>query len=184
MGLFKRLYAWIFPDNRSDWEKKQERQFIEAINSLRNYSVTSRGGLSMDPEEVREQVLASREAYRHLIQNPSLDHPPKAQQSTCTPKPHGDHSHSHSPTEVLDYIEVVTWRCLPSGATVRYVCLQALPAAKYAIATADFFSDCGDGLPPWLETRINQRIAAALKDSEINWFDTASAAMDAFDKSL
>jgi hypothetical protein len=62
-----RLISWLFADRRSEWEKKKERQFIEAVNKLKNYSVSERGGLSIDPEEVREQVIAGREQCKHLV---------------------------------------------------------------------------------------------------------------------
>lgn len=57
LALFDRVYSWLFPDKRSEWERKQERSFIDAVNKLENYYVTDRGGLSMDPEEAREAIL-------------------------------------------------------------------------------------------------------------------------------
>lgn len=72
MRWFLRFWALLWKDTRSDWEKKQERAFIEAINKLKNYSVSDRGGLSMDPDELREQVIASREKLKHLVQQPSV----------------------------------------------------------------------------------------------------------------
>lgn len=61
------LWARVFPDNRSEWEKKKDLQFITAINNLKNYSVTDRGGLSIDPEELRGQAMASRVELKHLV---------------------------------------------------------------------------------------------------------------------
>lgn len=42
------------------WYDKQERLFIEAIKTLKNFEVTDGGGVSIDPEELREKVLKSR----------------------------------------------------------------------------------------------------------------------------
>lgn len=42
------------------WHDKQERLFIEAIKTLKNFEVTDGGGVLIDPEELREKVLKSR----------------------------------------------------------------------------------------------------------------------------
>jgi len=42
------------------WENKQERLFIEALKTLKNFEVTDGGGVSIAPEELREKVLKSR----------------------------------------------------------------------------------------------------------------------------
>ncbi|POF88369.1 hypothetical protein [Pseudomonas putida] len=57
MKALEKILDFLWPDNRSVWEKKQERLFIVAVNKLQNYYVTDRGGLSMDPEEARKAVL-------------------------------------------------------------------------------------------------------------------------------
>lgn len=49
-------------------EQIREREFIKAINSLKTLRVTD-GRMSIDPEEIREQVLKSREAYKGLVAN-------------------------------------------------------------------------------------------------------------------
>lgn len=51
----------------SEPEKARERQFIEAVNSLKTLRVTDRGTMSIDPEEIRDQIIESREALKHLV---------------------------------------------------------------------------------------------------------------------
>ena len=70
MMNFNRLFSWLFPDRRSEWEKQREREFIDAVNSLKTLRVTREGGMSIDPEEIREQVLESRERLKHFVQRP------------------------------------------------------------------------------------------------------------------
>lgn len=41
---------------------------IDAFKKLKNYSVSDRGGLSMDPEELRELVMTGRSDLKHLVQ--------------------------------------------------------------------------------------------------------------------
>ncbi|MFP3403429.1 hypothetical protein SB757_02190 [Pseudomonas sp. SIMBA_065] len=67
LELLDRFWCRVFPDNRPEHEKERERQFIDAVNQLKTLRTTSRGGMSIDPEEVRDQVLKSREAYRELV---------------------------------------------------------------------------------------------------------------------
>jgi hypothetical protein len=49
------------------WHERQERQFIEAIKKLKNFHVTDQGGVSIDPEELREKVIQSREQLKDLV---------------------------------------------------------------------------------------------------------------------
>ncbi|MFA7901720.1 hypothetical protein ACEODG_30040 [Pseudomonas aeruginosa] len=70
MVYFNRFVTWLFPDRRSEWEKQREREFIEAVNSLKTLRVTPGGLMSIDPEEIREQVLESRERLKHFVQQP------------------------------------------------------------------------------------------------------------------
>ncbi len=67
MITLQHLVAWLFPDRRPEWEKKREREFIQAVNNLKTLSVTNRGGMAIDPEEIREQIVASREQLKHLV---------------------------------------------------------------------------------------------------------------------
>ncbi|WP_235200018.1 hypothetical protein [Pseudomonas monteilii] len=67
LKLLDRLWSWAFPDKRPEREKQQERDFIHAVNQLKTLRVTPSGSMSIDPEEIRDQVLKSREAYRDLV---------------------------------------------------------------------------------------------------------------------
>lgn len=57
----------LFRDRRPEREILREREFIRAANRLKTLRVTPRGGMSIDPEEIREQIIAAREEYRHLV---------------------------------------------------------------------------------------------------------------------
>ncbi|WP_225903928.1 hypothetical protein [Pseudomonas shirazica] len=67
LKILDRLWDSAFPDNRSEAEKDKEREFIQAVNQLKTLRTTARGGMAIDPEEIRDQVLQSREAYRDLV---------------------------------------------------------------------------------------------------------------------
>ena len=62
--------ARIWPDRRSTLERETERKFIIAVNGLKTLHVTPEGGMSIDPEEIREQVIASRHALKHFVRKP------------------------------------------------------------------------------------------------------------------
>ena len=179
----QRLTAWLFPDRRPDWEKARERNFITAVNKLRTLSVSARGGLSLDPEELREQVLASRERLKHLVHKPSTpSRPVIAVADTqvgqeATP-------HAEASADSLECIEVVAWRRLSGGAAVRYVCLQSAVTGRFAVATANLFSGDTESLPPWIDANVNRQAANAIRSSEFHWFTTVSEAMAAWDPEL
>lgn len=60
--------AWSFwKDKRPEWIQAEERAFIKAANGLKTLQTTPRGGMRIDPEELREQILASREKYKDLV---------------------------------------------------------------------------------------------------------------------
>lgn len=67
MKFLLRFWDFCFPDRRSEAEIARERQFIEAVNSLKTLRTTDRGGMSIDPEEIRDQILERREALKHLV---------------------------------------------------------------------------------------------------------------------
>ena len=50
-------------------EQKREREFIKAANGLKTLRVTDRGGMSIDPEEIRDQIIKAREEYKGLVAN-------------------------------------------------------------------------------------------------------------------
>lgn len=57
----------LFRDRRPERKILREGEFIRAANRLKTLRVTPRGGMSIDPEEIREQIIAAKEEYRHLI---------------------------------------------------------------------------------------------------------------------
>lgn len=67
MSFICRVWGFVFSDRRSECEIRRERQFIEAVNSLKTLRVTDRGGMSIDPEEIRDKILESREALKDLV---------------------------------------------------------------------------------------------------------------------
>lgn len=174
------LWARFFPDNRSEWEKKKDLQFITALNNLKNYSVTDRGGLSIDPEELRGQAMASRVELKHLVQTRS-HHIPESSNETHTTYHQGA---SQASGKVGDYVQLVTWRQLNADACVRYVCLESLATKQFAVASTDYFSLLEDGDQTALDAKVIQRIARAVISTDLEWFDSPSAAMDAFEVSI
>lgn len=70
MKLLTTLWSVISPDRRPEWEKAREREFILAANSLKTLKVTPEGGMSIDPEELRDQIIAAREQLQHLVHQP------------------------------------------------------------------------------------------------------------------
>jgi hypothetical protein len=60
--------AWLFwKDKRPAWIQAEEREFIKAANSLKTLQTTPRGGMRIDPEEIRDQIQAARELYKDLV---------------------------------------------------------------------------------------------------------------------
>ena len=59
MKLFTRR-----PKTRTEIE---EEQFILAANSLKTLRVPLGGCISIDPEELRDQITAAREQYKSLV---------------------------------------------------------------------------------------------------------------------
>lgn len=55
-------------DKRGASSHAEERAFIEAINSLKSLQATPRGGMRIDPEELRDQILDARERYKAFVQ--------------------------------------------------------------------------------------------------------------------
>ncbi|MCQ3032513.1 hypothetical protein NLO88_17815 [Pseudomonas syringae] len=178
-----RLISWLFPDRRPDWEQKREREFIQAANGFKTLSVTDRGGMSIDPEELREHIIASREQLKHLVHKPGAPGRPLnvkvdlkvAQETSDVVK---------VPVEPQDCIEVVAWRRLPSGGAVRYVCVQSPVTDSYAVATASLFSGGTESLSPWVDRNTNRQVATALQNRELRWFGSVSEAMNAWDEAL
>lgn len=60
--------AWSFwKDKRPEWVQAEERAFIKAANSLKSLQTTPGGGMRIDPEELRDQILAARDEYKSLV---------------------------------------------------------------------------------------------------------------------
>jgi hypothetical protein len=59
--------GWFFKDKRPQWVQDEERKFIEAANSLKTLQVTPEGGMRIDPEELRDQIIAGRELYKQFV---------------------------------------------------------------------------------------------------------------------
>jgi len=70
MRWLNALHEWLFPDERPEREIRREKEFIQAANQLKTLRVTPRGGMSIDPEEIRDQIIAAREEYKHLVHRP------------------------------------------------------------------------------------------------------------------
>lgn len=47
--------------------KLKEEQFILAINSIKTLQVTASGGMSIDPEEIRDKVTQERKRLKYLV---------------------------------------------------------------------------------------------------------------------
>lgn len=67
MKWFDRLIGLVCRDNRSGQEHARERAFIAALNNLKSLRVTPDGGMSIDPDEIREQVIASRRSLKRFV---------------------------------------------------------------------------------------------------------------------
>jgi len=48
------------------WERR-EQAFIDAANKLKTLHVTPGGAMYIDPEELREQIIASREQLKLFV---------------------------------------------------------------------------------------------------------------------
>jgi hypothetical protein len=70
MPWLNTIWERLFKDKRPEWEIRREREFIQAANRLKTLRVTPMGGMSIDPEELRDQILAAREEYKHLVRKP------------------------------------------------------------------------------------------------------------------
>ncbi|NWB53325.1 hypothetical protein [Pseudomonas sp. F8002] len=178
-----RLISRLFPDRRPDWEQKREREFIQAANSLKTLKVTPEGGMSIDPEELRDQIIAAREQLQHLVHQPgkpSRPFQPVAENEV------GQKAYpaAEAPVELQDCIEVVAWRRLHSGAAVRYMCLQSTSTGRFAVVTASLFSDGAHSLPSWIEANTAKHVANAIQNDHLRWLATVSEAIDAWDADL
>jgi len=161
--FLKRIADWLFPDKRSQREKDQEDNFIQAVNRLETLSTTERGGMSIDAEELRDVIMASY--YKRRRQNEA-------------PNKVADAISKHT-----DTIQHVSWRRLANGSSVQYTCLQSITTGEYVVACASFFSD-GENLPPRLDIDVSKQVAATLKSANLEWHKSMKDSMDAWDRDL
>ena len=174
-----RLITRLFPDRRPDWEQRRERDFIQAANSLKTLKVTAEGGLSIDPEELREQIVASREQLKHLVHKPVTTTRPSSLMPGQEASPI-----TGVPSAAFDCIEVVAWRRLPSGTAVRYTCFQRVDTGRFVVATASLFSGDAESLPRWIDGDTHRQVASVLQNGQLDWHATVNEAMNAWDAEL
>ena len=67
MKWLGRLIGFFCRDKRSGREQARDRAFITSLNSLQSLHVTPDGGMSIDPDEIREQVISSRRALKRFV---------------------------------------------------------------------------------------------------------------------
>lgn len=67
MKWFDRLIGLVCRDNRSGQEQDRDRAFIAALNNLKSLRVTPDGGMSIDPDEIREKVIANRQSLKRFV---------------------------------------------------------------------------------------------------------------------
>ena len=175
-----RLTSRLFPDRRPEWERTREREFILAANSLKTLSVTDRGGMSIDPEELRDQIVASREQLKHLVHRPEAPSRSFRAAEDAQVEPLVS-STVEAPVSAIDCIEVVAWRRLQTGASVRYVCLQSTSTGRFAVASASMFTGAIESLPAWVDGNTKRQIANAAQLGDLQWYAGLSEAMDAWD---
>lgn len=183
MITFQRLAAWLFLDRRPEREKVREREFIQAANSLKTLKVTPEGGMSIDPEELRDQIIASREQLKHLVHKSGAAS--SSFEATADIRVEQEASATiEASVSAMDCIELLAWRRLLTGAAVRYVCLQSTSTARFTVATASMFTGAIESLPTWVDDNTNRQVANALQSGGLHWCATLSEAMDAWDAEL
>lgn len=57
----------LFSNRPKTRDKLEEERFILAANSLKTLQVPLGGCISIDPEELRDQIIESREHYKDLV---------------------------------------------------------------------------------------------------------------------
>jgi hypothetical protein len=70
MRWFWRYIEEAWRDDRSSAEVARERAFIAQVNGLKTLRVTPGGGMAIDPDEIRERVIASRHELKHFVRRP------------------------------------------------------------------------------------------------------------------
>jgi hypothetical protein len=67
MKMFERCIALFLKDKRPSSEQARDRAFIAALNNLKSLRVTPDGGMSIDPQEIREKVIANRRSLKRFV---------------------------------------------------------------------------------------------------------------------
>ncbi|MNC35671.1 hypothetical protein D3C75_841630 [compost metagenome] len=67
MKWLGRLIGFVCREKRSGPEQARDRAFITALNNLQSLRVTPEGGMSIDPNEIRGKVIASRHALKRFV---------------------------------------------------------------------------------------------------------------------
>lgn len=57
----------VFRDKHPQWVQEEGRKFIEAANRLKTLYVTPDVGMKINPEEIRDQIIAAREELKYLV---------------------------------------------------------------------------------------------------------------------
>ena len=183
LELLKIIMDIVCPDRRPPHEVERERSFIEAANRFNTLRVTPEGGMFIDPEELRDQIIASREQLKHLVHRPEA--PNRSFRASEDAQVEQLVSLTvEAPASAMDCIEVVAWRRMQTGAAVRYVCLQSMSKGQFAVASASMFTGAIESLPIWVDGNTNRQIANALQLGDLQWYAAVSEAMDAWDAEL
>ncbi|KAF1312503.1 hypothetical protein BLX42_03110 [Pseudomonas sp. SG-MS2] len=161
--FLKRIADWLLPVKRSQREKEQERDFIQAVNRLETLSTTERGGMSIDAEELRDAIMASYYKRRRQDEAPN-----KVANAT---------------SKHTDTIQYISWRRLENGSSVQYTCLQSITTGEYAVACESLFSG-GESLPTRPDIDASKQVAASLTSANLQWHKSIKDAMDAWDRDL
>lgn len=67
MNFLGRCISFFCQDKRPASDLARERVFIRAVNGLQTLRVTPDGGMSIDADEIREQVIACRHALKRFV---------------------------------------------------------------------------------------------------------------------
>lgn len=67
MSFLGQCISFVCQDKRPESEQARERRFIRSVNGLQTLRVTPDGGMSIDAEEIREQVIAARRALKQFV---------------------------------------------------------------------------------------------------------------------